>query len=173
MIFLSQALEEMAAKNDGIVTCPRTGKSCAFQLLRKVFISWNLFLQLEPLPPLLVVYCVKPLYKIKHRQCILFTTPSTTGLPADKSERSIILVPLYRVTSLLPQQTQQIHHDSPFFQSAPIITIYKGDHSGRSGRRRWGKFERFPERGFKSHRTATSIARWFTPQMGCIEYQEQ
>ena len=37
--FLSQALEEMAAKNDGIVTCPRTGKSCAFQLLRKVFIS--------------------------------------------------------------------------------------------------------------------------------------
>ena len=39
MNFLSQALEEMAAKNDGIVTCPRTGKSCPFTLLRKVFIS--------------------------------------------------------------------------------------------------------------------------------------
>jgi macrophage erythroblast attacher len=38
-LFFLQALEEMAAKNDGIVTCPRTGKSCAFQLLRKVFIS--------------------------------------------------------------------------------------------------------------------------------------
>jgi len=38
-VYSREALEEMAAKNDGIVTCPRTGKSCAFQLLRKVFIS--------------------------------------------------------------------------------------------------------------------------------------
>ena len=37
--FLFQALEEMAAKNDGIVTCPRTGESCKFTDLRKVFIS--------------------------------------------------------------------------------------------------------------------------------------
>ena len=56
--FLSQALEEMAAKNDGIVTCPRTGKSCPFTLLRKVFISWSLFLHPEPLPPWVGMVCI-------------------------------------------------------------------------------------------------------------------
>lgn len=34
-----QALEEMAAKNGGIVTCPRTGATCEFSALKKVFIS--------------------------------------------------------------------------------------------------------------------------------------
>ncbi|KAL0578139.1 GID complex subunit containing RING finger motif [Marasmius crinis-equi] len=34
-----QAMEEMAAKCGGIVTCPRTGESCEFSKLRKVFIS--------------------------------------------------------------------------------------------------------------------------------------
>ena len=39
LYFLSQVLEEMALKSGGIVTCPRTGKSCPFTQLRKVFIS--------------------------------------------------------------------------------------------------------------------------------------
>lgn len=34
-----QALEDMAAKNDGQVTCPRTNETCHFTDLRKVFIS--------------------------------------------------------------------------------------------------------------------------------------
>jgi len=34
-----QALEEMAAQNDGIVTCPRSRKTCVLQELRKVFVS--------------------------------------------------------------------------------------------------------------------------------------
>lgn len=34
-----QALEEMSAKNGGFVTCPRTGKSCEYSSLRKVYIS--------------------------------------------------------------------------------------------------------------------------------------
>jgi len=33
-----QALEEMAAKNEGIVTCPRSGATCEFKELRKAFI---------------------------------------------------------------------------------------------------------------------------------------
>lgn len=36
--FFPQALEEMAAKNNGIVTCPRSGESCEFKKLRKAFI---------------------------------------------------------------------------------------------------------------------------------------
>lgn len=36
---LRQALEEMAAKNDGKVTCPRSGETCHIPDLRKVFIS--------------------------------------------------------------------------------------------------------------------------------------
>jgi macrophage erythroblast attacher len=36
---LSKALEEMAAKNDGMVTCPRSDTTCQFSELRKVFIS--------------------------------------------------------------------------------------------------------------------------------------
>lgn len=34
-----QALEDMASRNDGIVTCPRTETSCPYAALRKVFIS--------------------------------------------------------------------------------------------------------------------------------------
>ena len=34
-----QALEEMAAQHDGIVTCPRSHKTCTLQELRKVFVS--------------------------------------------------------------------------------------------------------------------------------------
>lgn len=41
---LIQALEEMAAKNGGMVTCPRTGATCTFSSLRKVFISWDDYL---------------------------------------------------------------------------------------------------------------------------------
>ncbi|KDQ58612.1 hypothetical protein JAAARDRAFT_34441 [Jaapia argillacea MUCL 33604] len=38
-VYSREALEDMAAKNEGIVTCPRTGTSCDFSALRKVFIS--------------------------------------------------------------------------------------------------------------------------------------
>ncbi|PPQ80552.1 hypothetical protein CVT25_001586 [Psilocybe cyanescens] len=38
-VYSREALEEMAAKNGGTVTCPRTGDSCQFSELRKVFIS--------------------------------------------------------------------------------------------------------------------------------------
>ena len=34
-----QALEEMAARNDGIVKDPQTGETCPFHLLRRLFIS--------------------------------------------------------------------------------------------------------------------------------------
>jgi macrophage erythroblast attacher len=34
-----QALEEMAAKHGGRVTCPRSGSEIAFTDLRKVFVS--------------------------------------------------------------------------------------------------------------------------------------
>lgn len=34
-----QALEEMAVQHDGIVTCPRSQKTCTLQELRKVFVS--------------------------------------------------------------------------------------------------------------------------------------
>lgn len=34
-----QALEEIAANNDGIVTCPKTRETCKFSELRRVFIS--------------------------------------------------------------------------------------------------------------------------------------
>ena len=39
---LLQALEDMAAKNDGYVTCPRSGERFLFTDLRKVYISWSL-----------------------------------------------------------------------------------------------------------------------------------
>ena len=35
----SQALEEMAAKNNGKVICPRSSHVCDFTALKKVFIS--------------------------------------------------------------------------------------------------------------------------------------
>ncbi|KAI0696838.1 CTLH/CRA C-terminal to lish motif domain-containing protein [Cytidiella melzeri] len=38
-VYSREALEDMAAKNDGIVTCPRTKESCQFGELRKVYIS--------------------------------------------------------------------------------------------------------------------------------------
>ncbi|KAJ3742729.1 CTLH/CRA C-terminal to lish motif domain-containing protein [Lentinula detonsa] len=38
-VYSREAMEEMAARNNGIVTCPRTGVSCPFTELRKVFIS--------------------------------------------------------------------------------------------------------------------------------------
>ncbi|KDR80093.1 hypothetical protein GALMADRAFT_222986 [Galerina marginata CBS 339.88] len=38
-VYSREALEEMAVRNGGIVTCPRTGKTCQFSELRKVFIS--------------------------------------------------------------------------------------------------------------------------------------
>lgn len=34
-----QAMQDMAAKNNNLVTCPRTGNTCSFAELRKVFIS--------------------------------------------------------------------------------------------------------------------------------------
>ncbi|KAI0792319.1 CTLH/CRA C-terminal to lish motif domain-containing protein [Abortiporus biennis] len=37
--YSKEAMEDMAARNNGIVTCPRTGESCHFSELRKVFIS--------------------------------------------------------------------------------------------------------------------------------------
>jgi macrophage erythroblast attacher len=39
LIDRSKVLEDMAAKNGGLVTCPRTGTTCEFSELRKVFIS--------------------------------------------------------------------------------------------------------------------------------------
>jgi hypothetical protein len=36
---LWQALEEMAAKHGGRVTCPRSGEEVGFSSLRKVFVS--------------------------------------------------------------------------------------------------------------------------------------
>jgi len=38
-VYSREALEDMAARNGGIVTCPRTGTSIPFQELKKVFIS--------------------------------------------------------------------------------------------------------------------------------------
>ncbi|KAK0449742.1 CTLH/CRA C-terminal to lish motif domain-containing protein [Desarmillaria tabescens] len=38
-VYSREALEDMAARNNGIVTCPRCGTSCEFTALRKVFIS--------------------------------------------------------------------------------------------------------------------------------------
>jgi len=38
-VYSREALEEMAAKNGGKVTCPRTNTTCEFSALRKVFIS--------------------------------------------------------------------------------------------------------------------------------------
>lgn len=38
-VYSREALEDMAAKNGGIVTCPRSGTACNFSMLRKVFIS--------------------------------------------------------------------------------------------------------------------------------------
>ncbi|TFK73498.1 hypothetical protein BDN72DRAFT_814449 [Pluteus cervinus] len=38
-VYSREALEEMAAKNGGVVTCPRLGTTCEFAALRKVFIS--------------------------------------------------------------------------------------------------------------------------------------
>ncbi|KAJ3822583.1 macrophage erythroblast attacher isoform 1 [Lentinula raphanica] len=38
-VYSREAMEDMAAKNNGIVTCPRTGATCTFGELRKVFIS--------------------------------------------------------------------------------------------------------------------------------------
>lgn len=38
-VWLVQALEDMAAKNEGMVTCPRTGEICHFTELRKVYVS--------------------------------------------------------------------------------------------------------------------------------------
>ncbi|KAF8068893.1 CTLH/CRA C-terminal to lish motif domain-containing protein [Lyophyllum atratum] len=38
-VYSREALEEMAVKNGGIVTCPRSGASCPQSALRKVFIS--------------------------------------------------------------------------------------------------------------------------------------
>ncbi|ESK92860.1 Macrophage erythroblast attacher [Moniliophthora roreri MCA 2997] len=38
-VYSREAMEEMAAKNGGTVTCPRTGERCEFGKLRKVFIS--------------------------------------------------------------------------------------------------------------------------------------
>ncbi|KAF8960325.1 CTLH/CRA C-terminal to lish motif domain-containing protein [Flammula alnicola] len=38
-VYSREALEDMAARNGGIVTCPRTGKSIPFHELKKVFIS--------------------------------------------------------------------------------------------------------------------------------------
>ena len=37
-VMVLKALEEMAAKNAGIVTCPRSGETCEFNKLRKAFI---------------------------------------------------------------------------------------------------------------------------------------
>ncbi|KAH7923099.1 hypothetical protein BV22DRAFT_1093538 [Leucogyrophana mollusca] len=38
-VYSREALEEMAAKNNGKVTCPRSGDTCEFSALKKVFIS--------------------------------------------------------------------------------------------------------------------------------------
>ncbi|KAJ3566386.1 hypothetical protein NP233_g7042 [Leucocoprinus birnbaumii] len=38
-VYSLEALQEMAAKNNNVVTCPRTGDKCTFSELRKVFIS--------------------------------------------------------------------------------------------------------------------------------------
>ncbi|KAF8521027.1 CTLH/CRA C-terminal to lish motif domain-containing protein [Gautieria morchelliformis] len=38
-VYSREALEDMAAKRGGQVTCPRTGDTCDFSVLRKVFIS--------------------------------------------------------------------------------------------------------------------------------------
>ncbi|EJC98292.1 uncharacterized protein FOMMEDRAFT_129613 [Fomitiporia mediterranea MF3/22] len=38
-VYSRNALEEMASRHDGVVTCPRTGQVCQFNELRKVFIS--------------------------------------------------------------------------------------------------------------------------------------
>lgn len=38
-VWFVQALEDMAAKNEGMVTCPRTGETCHFTELRKVYVS--------------------------------------------------------------------------------------------------------------------------------------
>ncbi|KAF9787953.1 CTLH/CRA C-terminal to lish motif domain-containing protein [Thelephora terrestris] len=38
-VYSREALEEMAAQHGGIVTCPRSHKSCTLQELRKVFVS--------------------------------------------------------------------------------------------------------------------------------------
>jgi len=38
-VYSRKALEEMGARNGGLVTCPRTGTVCEFSALRKVFIS--------------------------------------------------------------------------------------------------------------------------------------
>lgn len=38
-VYSKEALEEMALRDDGYVTCPRTGDRCLFSELRKVFIS--------------------------------------------------------------------------------------------------------------------------------------
>jgi macrophage erythroblast attacher len=35
----AQALLDMASKNNGVVTCPRSGVSCSYAVLRKVYIS--------------------------------------------------------------------------------------------------------------------------------------
>ncbi|KAG5220509.1 GID complex containing RING finger motif [Salix suchowensis] len=38
-VYSREVLEDMAAKNRGMVTCPRTGETCQFAALRKVYIS--------------------------------------------------------------------------------------------------------------------------------------
>lgn len=38
-VYSLEAMQEMAAKNNSVVTCPRTGETCTFSELRKVFIS--------------------------------------------------------------------------------------------------------------------------------------
>jgi len=38
-VYSKEALEHMAAKHDGVVICPRSGETCSFSALRKVFIS--------------------------------------------------------------------------------------------------------------------------------------
>jgi len=38
-VYSRDALQDMAAKNHGVVTCPRTGITCPYALLRKVYIS--------------------------------------------------------------------------------------------------------------------------------------
>jgi len=38
-VYSREALEDMAAKNEGVVICPRTRETCSFTSLRKVFIS--------------------------------------------------------------------------------------------------------------------------------------
>ncbi|KAF4583416.1 GID complex subunit containing RING finger motif [Pleurotus pulmonarius] len=38
-VYSREVLEDMAAKNRGMVTCPRTGETCQFSALRKVYIS--------------------------------------------------------------------------------------------------------------------------------------